>query len=174
MINPVAHTLKLYTLYDGSQMVLVSVGLLALLAGYSYYKVQSRELLYTHIAGWISIHLLFTIFVLLINQFTQIEGTTLNQVLYIASLLVAMINLAGLTDAYVAELSVKKFDFDHITRRHFDQTIKQTLLLVLLIAGSIPLLAKATIWTLILFGTTSIFAIAINHLVARKILVDRK
>lgn len=154
-------------------MLEMALGVLIILAGYSYYKTKSKELLYTHLTGWVTTHILFMFYIFVTNQFTQIEPTTLNQVLYIATLLASTLNLAGLTDAYITEFSAKKFDMDHITRAHFDQTLKQSILLILLVAGSIPLLSRGTVWTLSLFGVAAISALVANHLAARRILVDK-
>lgn len=172
MTNPLSYYIKIYTNYDGSQLLIITGIILALMLTYSYWKTKSKELVLALLAGFIVSQVMFTLMVYIISLI-GVGILPLVHLPFTAVKLLSLVNLGGLVDFYIEELAQKNFDPDHVTRMHFKLSLKHGVLALLLSVAAVPLIETPSLWLIIILGLGAVITVATNHLFARLLIVEK-
>lgn len=153
-------------------ILVVSLSVYIMNLDYSYWQTKDIRTAPLSIVSALSVNLIFWGLVIINREYELVAKPTSWEVALIIANLINLSNIGILTVEYLRERRNKVFDEDRITRYHFNSTLNSFIVIILLTI-SFTLFASASLTsTLILATVPALLSIWINHLAARKLLID--
>ena len=166
MINPLDFY-KTYTSYDGIRLVAISLLIVGAVMAHAYIFTKHKRVQIVNLVSWLSLEILFLGSITVAKELFGVRIDLFAQVIYFAMLFVQALNLMLLTDFFIEEKRGKKFDIDHVSRKHFTFSLNLGLLILLTVSSGIVFIESRYIWVFIIMGINLLLQLVVTHFAVR-------
>lgn len=171
-MNSLLESLQISSYLEFAILILIFVAPYLVNIAYTYWKTKDSRTVPIQIFSLIITNLLLALGIFLLKEIPFLQYSNKIWVSVAIANIVNMANLMIITTEYLRERKNKNLDEDRINRNHFASTLN-TFIVLLIIAISFSLFLNKELISLVLLATLpASISIWINHLFARRQLVD--
>lgn len=173
IVDRILTILQISTRYEKVSFVLAFfIGYIAL-AGVIYYLTKEYKSSILVLLSSIILLVLTLGSLYMSRRFLNISLTDKTQIAVWIASIINFVNLLVLSGSLYVHKQKKKFDPDHVTREHFDSTLKTFIIVLIASTAFAAFMPNEVVAIILSIATTSMLMIWINHLLSRLFLVDK-